>query len=327
MTKCAATRYDRIGGLVAPENPKTPTFDDELRIALHFPRPFFETWEAAAEKFSEGALTVFARGREPRRPGGQAPLHRGGCTPRHAESGATSRRPAEIACPVDLRDPKGTIGRIVGSHRLRRRLALDLGRPQEQQLGKSDSGFFRSIPGGRQRCPDLSRCPRCGAGARRPPHRLDAAPRTAASGTSPAVSTSIPLGVLAADGKLPTSLVGAFDLMAEIVRWNEDFAPRMRTVGRFDPAPRQGRRQRGAGAEHRHRHRRRLSARDGAARAFARHRVPPPPIRDRGGPGPLPGNGQTARGSRSCGYGLQRRAACRQERLRSRFMRSHRRAV
>jgi methylmalonyl-CoA mutase len=39
-----------------------------------------------------------------------------------------------------------------------------------------------------------------------------------------------PLGVLAADGALPTSLVGAFDLMAEGLRWCEDRAPRMRAV-------------------------------------------------------------------------------------------------
>ena len=39
---------------MAANDTKTPNFDDDLRIALQFPRPFFEAWEEEAEKSLKG---------------------------------------------------------------------------------------------------------------------------------------------------------------------------------------------------------------------------------------------------------------------------------
>ena len=204
-------------------------FDDDLRIALHFPRPFVETWEAAAEKSLKGrsASSLEVTSHEslvikPLYTAEDVPLDT-------AESGATSRRPAEIACPVDLRDPKGTIGRIAE--------VMDYGADslwiwvdrRSSNWGNLTAGSFALFQEAAKGAPIYldarAAAPALAALLIASTRRLETGFEDLAGGFD-----IDPLGVLAADGKLPTSLVGAFDLMAEIVRWNEDFAPRMRTA-------------------------------------------------------------------------------------------------
>lgn len=229
MTATSVPGYDRRGGLVAGNNDRGPTFDDDLRIALHFPRPFFEAWEDAAEKSLKGrslsSLEITTHERlviKPLYTTEDLPLD-------SPKSGATRRGPTEVACPIDLRDPKGTIGRIAE--------ALDYGAEslwiwvdrRSSNWGNLTAGSFtlfleaaKGVPiylDARGAAPALAAL-------------LIASTRRTDSGFEDLVGgfDIDPLGVLAADGKLPTSLVGAFDLMAEALRWNEDFAPRMRTV-------------------------------------------------------------------------------------------------
>ena len=46
---------------MASPNDKAPTFDDELRIADHFPRPLFEDWEEVAQKLGISPRRVSER--------------------------------------------------------------------------------------------------------------------------------------------------------------------------------------------------------------------------------------------------------------------------
>ena len=214
---------------MAGHNGKGPTFDDELRIALQFPRPFFEAWEEEAKKSLNGrspsSLEVTSHEGlviKPLYTAEDVPLD----TP---ESGAARRRPAEVACPIDLRDPKGTIGRIVE--------ALDHGADslwiwvdrRSTNWGKLTAGAFALFQEAANGAPIYldarGAAPALAALLIASTRRLDSGFEDLAGGFD-----IDPLGVLAADGKLPTSLVGAFDLMAEALRWNEDFAPRLRTV-------------------------------------------------------------------------------------------------
>ena len=94
-------------------NHEGPTFDDDLRIALQFPRPFYEDWEAEAKESLRGrplsSLEVTSPEDlviKPLYTAEDVPLDKPECGP-------DRRRSAEVACPVDLRDPTGTIGRIV----------------------------------------------------------------------------------------------------------------------------------------------------------------------------------------------------------------------
>ncbi|MBD3856549.1 MAG: hypothetical protein IFK92_08510 [Acidobacteria bacterium] len=161
-------------------NGKGPTFDDDLRITLQFPRPFFEDWEKAAQASLKGrslsSLEVMT-------PEGMVikPLYTAEDVPLDTPEGSTARhRVAEVACPVDLRDPKGTIGRIVE--------ALDHGADslwiwvdrRSSTWGKLTAGAFALFQ----------------EAANGAPIYLDA------RGAAPALAAL----------------------------WNEDFAPRMRTV-------------------------------------------------------------------------------------------------
>ncbi len=214
---------------MAAHNSKSPTFDDDLRIALQFPRPFFEDWEAAAKKSLRGRSLSSL---EVTTPEGLVikPLYTAEDVPLDTpESGAARRLPAEVACPVDLRDPKGTIGRIVE--------ALDHGADslwlwvdrRSTNWGKLTAGAFALFQEAANGAPIYldarGAAPALAALLIASTRRLDNGFEDLAGGFD-----IDPLGVLAADGKLSTSLPGAFDLMAETVRWNEEFAPRMRTI-------------------------------------------------------------------------------------------------
>ena len=214
---------------MAGHNDNGPTFDDELRISLQFPRPFFEDWEAAAKKSLKGrslsSLDVTS-------PEGLVikPLYTAEDVPVDTpERSVTRHHSAEVACPVDLRDPKGTIGRIVE--------ALDHGADslwiwvdrRSSSWGKLTAGAFALFQEAANGAPIYldarGAAPALAALFIASTRRLDSGFEDLVGGFD-----IDPLGVLAADGKLSTSLPGAFDLMAETVRWNEDFAPRMRTI-------------------------------------------------------------------------------------------------
>jgi methylmalonyl-CoA mutase len=214
---------------VAANQGKTPTFDDELRTALHFPRPFLEAWEEAAERSLKGrspsSLEVTSHEGLVVKP-----LYTSEDFPADSmNSGETRHGPTEVACPVDLRDPKGTIGRIAE--------ALDCGADslwiwvdrRSSNWGKLTAGsfaLFQEVANGAPMYLDArGAAPALAALLIASTRRLDSGVENLAGAFD-----IDPLGVLAADGKLSGSLVGAFDLMAETVRWNEDFAPRMRTV-------------------------------------------------------------------------------------------------
>jgi methylmalonyl-CoA mutase len=208
---------------------KTPTFDDELRIALRFPRPFYEAWEDSAQKSLKGrdlsSLDVTTHEGLIVKPVYTA----NDLPPDMMTVDGFRDGPVEVACPIDLRDPRGTIGRIVE--------ARDCGADalwiwvdrRSSSWGNLTAGSFALF---REAAEGLS-------------FYLDG------RGAAPALATLLiaaterveggfeglvggfdidPLGVLAADGTLPTSLVGAFDLMAECLRWCNDHAPRMRAV-------------------------------------------------------------------------------------------------
>ncbi len=214
---------------MAPGNTKHPTFDDELNIAAHFPRPLYETWQTEARRSLTGRPLESL---EVRTHEGIVvrPLHTSEDVPYDwLEIGVTRSGPVEIASPIDLRDPKGTIGRLVQ--------ALDHGADalwiwvdrRSSSWGRLTAGSFalfeeaaRGAPiylDGRGAAPALAALLIASA------RRLDSGFETLRGGLD-----LDPLGVLAADGRLPSSLVGSLDLTAETLRWCEDHAPRMRTV-------------------------------------------------------------------------------------------------
>ena len=214
---------------MAGHNGKGPTFDDDLRISVQFPRPFFEDWEQTAKKSLQGRSPSSL---EVTTPEGLVikPLYTAEDVPLETqERGATRHRLAEVACPVDLRDPKGTIGRIVE--------ALDHGADslwiwvdrRSSSWGKLTAGAFALFQEAADGAPIYldarGAAPALAALLIASTRRLDSAYEDLAGGFD-----IDPLGVLAADGKLSTSLAGAFDLMAETVRWNEDSAPRLRSL-------------------------------------------------------------------------------------------------
>jgi methylmalonyl-CoA mutase len=176
---------------VAAHDSNKPTFDDELRIAMQFPRPFFEACPLPIDGFREG--------------------------------------PAEVACPIDLRDPKGTIGRIVE--------ARDCGADalwiwvdrRSSSWGRLTAGafalFLEAADGAPLYLDGRGAAPALAALLIASTQRIDNGLERLVGGFD-----IDPLGTLAADGSLPTSLVGAFDLMAEALKWCEELAPRMRTV-------------------------------------------------------------------------------------------------
>ncbi len=223
---------------MAGHNGKGPTFDDELRISLQFPRPFYEDWEQAAKKSLRGRPLSSL---EVTTPEGLVikPLYTAEDVPVDTpERSVTRHHSAEVACPVDLRDPKGTIGRIVE--------AVDQGADslwiwvdrRSSSWGKLTAGAFALFQEAADGAPIYldarGAAPALAALLIASTRRLDSGFEDLVGGFD-----IDPLGVLAADGKLPTSLAGAFDLMAESLRWNEDFAPRMRTVA-VSPCPTPG---------------------------------------------------------------------------------------
>jgi len=214
---------------VAGNQGKGPTFDDELRIALQFPRPFFETWEEEAEKSLKGrplsSLEVTSHEGLVIKP-----LYTPEDIPHNTPEISLPRRPkTEVACPIDLRDPKGTIGRIVE--------ARDCGADalwiwvdrRSSTWGKLTAGSFTLFQEAAEGVPIYVD----GRGAALTLAALLIASTQRIEGGLERLVGGFdidPLGVLAADGTLPTSLVGAFDLMAESLRWCEDLTPRMRTI-------------------------------------------------------------------------------------------------
>jgi methylmalonyl-CoA mutase len=143
--------------------------------------------------------------------------------------GGIRRGPIEIAVPIDLREPEGTTGRIVeardfGADGLW--LWVDRRASSWGQLTAGSFALFREASDGAQIYLDArGAAPVLAALLVASTHRLESAVEALAGGFD-----FDPIGALAADGKLPTSLAGSFDLMAETLRWCEDFAPRMRTV-------------------------------------------------------------------------------------------------
>ena len=93
---------------MADNNANKPTFDDELRIAMQFPRPFFEAWEDEATRSLKGRPLASL----------DVTTHEGlvikpvysteDLPPDLAAIDGFREGPATVACPIDLRDPKGT---------------------------------------------------------------------------------------------------------------------------------------------------------------------------------------------------------------------------
>ena len=206
-----------------------PTFDDDLKIALRFPRPFLETWEEAAQNSLKGRA---ASSLEVTTHEGLSikPLYTAeDVSPETAGSELARKGPAEVACPIDLRDPKGTIGNIVE--------ARDCGADalwiwvdrRSSGWGKLSAGSFALFLEAAEGAPLYLD----GRGAAIALAALLIASTQRVEGGLESLVGSFdidPLGVFAADGALQTSLVGSFDLMAESLRWCEELAPRMRTI-------------------------------------------------------------------------------------------------
>ena len=206
-----------------------PTFDDDLRIAQKFPRPYFEAWEDAAERSLKGhsPSTLEITSHE-----GLVikPLYTADDIPPTLPDISMPRRQrAEVACPIDLRDPKGTIGRIVE--------ARDCGADalwiwvdrRSSSWGSLTAGSFALFQEAAEGAPIYLD----GRGAATTLAALLIASTQRIEGGLEKLVGGFdidPLGVLAVDGTLPTSLVGAFDLMAEGLRWCEDLTPGMRAI-------------------------------------------------------------------------------------------------
>jgi methylmalonyl-CoA mutase len=214
---------------VAANDSKTPTFDDELRIAVQFPRPFYEAWEDEATRSLKGrplaSLEVTTHEGLVIKP-----LYTGADVPTNPQEIDGFRQgPAEVACPVDLRDPKGTIGRIAE--------ARDCGADalwiwvdrRSSSWGNLTAGafalFLEAADGAPLYLDGRGAAPALAALLIASTQRVDEGFERLVGGFD-----IDPLGVLAADGSLPTSLVGAFDLMAEALKWCDELAPSMRTI-------------------------------------------------------------------------------------------------
>ena len=215
---------------MADNDASKPTFDDELRIAMQFRRPFFETWEDEAVKSLKGRPLSSL----------DSTSHEGlVIRPVYAAEDLPSdllaidgfrEGPATVACPIDLRDPKGTIGRIVE--------ARDCGADalwiwvdrRSSSWGNLTAGafalFLEAADGAPLYLDGRGAATALAALLIASTQRVDNGLERLVGGFD-----IDPLGVLAADGTLPTSMVGAFDLMAEALKWCEELAPGMRTVG------------------------------------------------------------------------------------------------
>jgi methylmalonyl-CoA mutase len=214
---------------VADNDAKTPTFDDELRIAMQFPRPYYETWEDEATRSLKGRPLSSL----------EVPTYEGivikpvytanDVPPDPLSLDGIRKGPAEVACPVDLRDPKGTIGRIVE--------ARDCGADafwiwvdrRSSTWGQLTAGafalFLEATDGAPLYLDGRGAAPALAALLIASTQRVDNGLDRLVGGFD-----IDPLGVLAADGSLPTSLVGAFDLMADALKWCDELAPNMRTI-------------------------------------------------------------------------------------------------
>jgi methylmalonyl-CoA mutase len=215
---------------VAENDTRTPTFDDDLKIALHFSRPLYETWEVEAQKSLKGRpLTSL-----------EVTTHEGlvinplytteDVGPDTPDCSGTRQGPVEVACPVDLRDPKVTIGRIVEARDCGANALWIWVDRRSSSWGKLTAGSFALFQEAADGVPiyldGRGAAPALAALLIASTQRLEGGFERLVGGFD-----IDPLGVLAADGTLPMSLVGGFDLMAECLRWCEDLAPRMRTVG------------------------------------------------------------------------------------------------
>jgi methylmalonyl-CoA mutase len=213
---------------VAPDKTRTPTFDDELDFSDRFGRPLFEAWEDIAQESLRGKPPSSLQ-RRTHEGIDIDPLYTAEDVPLDLEEIAGMRRGrTEIASPIDLRDPKGTIGRIVE--------ARDSGADslwlwvdrRSVSWGRLTTGAFALF----QEAADGAPMYLDGRGAAPALAALLAASSRRLDGGFESLRGGFdidPLGVLASDGTLPTSLVGTLDLMAESLQWCEDNAPRMRT--------------------------------------------------------------------------------------------------
>lgn len=208
---------------------KTPKFDDELNVTRHFRRPFLETWEELAQNSLRGrtlsSLEVTTHEKLVVKP-----LHTTEDVPLDAPTIPGMRRgPIEVAAPIDLREPEGTIARIVEARDCGAdSLWLWIDR-RSSNWGHLTAGSFALIR-------DASEGARIYLDARGASPSL-AALLIASTGRNEDLLGSLaggldldPIGVLAADGILPTSLASSFDLMAEVLRWCEDNTVEMRAV-------------------------------------------------------------------------------------------------
>jgi methylmalonyl-CoA mutase len=215
---------------VASPDRNVPTFDDDLRIVESFPAPSLRAWEEAAQKSLKGrppaALEVTTHEGLVVKP-----LYTAADLPLEATVVDPLRPgPPEVACPIDLRDPKGTIGMIAE--------ALDNGVDalwiwvdrRSSSWGKLTAGAFALFQEAAAGIPIYLD----GRGAALAlAALLIASARRLEGGFEKLVGALDidPIGALAADGALPTSLAGSLDQMAEALLWSEDHVPRLRTVG------------------------------------------------------------------------------------------------
>ena len=196
---------------------------------MQFPRPFYETWEDEATRSLKGRPLASL----------EVTTHEGlVIKPLYTAADVSTNPqdidgfregPSEVASPVDLRDPKGTIGRIVE--------ARDCGADalwiwvdrRSSSWGSLTAGafalFLEAADGAPLYLDGRGAAPALAALLIASTQRIDNGLDRLVGGFD-----IDPLGVLAADGSLPTSLVGAFDLMAEALKWCDELAPRMRTI-------------------------------------------------------------------------------------------------
>ena len=213
---------------MAARDGSEPVFDDELRFSEQFPRPTVQAWEGLAQQSTKGrslsSLDVPTHEGLVIRPLYTAEdLPRDLVAPHSARSGR-----AEVACPIDLRDPKATITKITeasGSGADSLWLFVDRRSSTWGRLTAGSFALFQEASGGLPIYVD-------GRGAALALSALlIASTRRLGNGLnqlSGALDVD-PLGVLADGGTAARAVDRCFDLTAECLRWCEDNTPRLRT--------------------------------------------------------------------------------------------------
>jgi methylmalonyl-CoA mutase len=214
---------------VAEHDRRQPTFDDEFEIEGSFPQPTIADWREAARRSLDGrdpeSLTATTHE-------GIAvkPLYTADDLPAEPVlSGPARREPWTAACPIDLRDPMGTIARVVEAVDLGARAFWFWVDRRSSSWGRLTAGTFallREAAGGapiyldgRAAAPALAAL--MAASTRREGHDL-----ASLEGSF----DFDPVGALVTDGALPSGLEHSLDLMAETLDWCEQHGSRMRAV-------------------------------------------------------------------------------------------------